>query len=94
MERTASAILSASGGNASSSAAANGTGACGPVTVRTAADSEANRCSATVPAMSVAMEHRGFDSSTTTSRDVFSTLAYTVSKSNGDSVRGSLPCTR
>src|SRR5262245_66471956 len=88
VERTASTILSALGGNASSSGAENGTGACGPVTVRTAADSDENRFSATVPATSVAIEHRGLDSSTTISREVFSTLAYTVSKSNGYRVRG------
>ena len=87
---TAPAIFAASGMNRSSSASANGTGVCGPVTSWIGARSDPNASCATVAAMSVASEQRGLASSTTTRRPVFSTDSRIVSMSSGLVVRGSI----
>src|SRR5918994_173012 len=87
--RAASAIRSGSGTYRSSSEGLNGGGVCGAVTIFGAAFRSSKQFSATRAAMSVAMLQRGFDSSTTTSRPVFSTLSKIVSSSSGEVVLGS-----
>ena len=68
----------------------NGTGVCGGVTIRGARLEVAERLAARrARRCPTANPQRGFASSTTTSRPVFSTLSRIVSSSSGDVVRGS-----
>src|SRR5581483_9895301 len=87
---TASTIACTEGAYAFSSDGVNGTGACGAVTRRTGPFSESNACSETAAAISDATLQCGGLSSTTTSAPVFSTDATIVSRSSGDTVRGSI----
>ena len=67
---------------------------CGAVTRPTGPRSASKASDATSPAMSVASEQRGFDSSTTTRCPVLRTEPMMVSRSSGESVRGSMTSAR
>src|SRR5436309_515305 len=71
--RTAAATRSGPGTYRSSRFAANGGGECGAVTILGAARSAEKQFCATSATMSLAIEQRGYASSTTTSRPVLST---------------------
>src|SRR5205085_110265 len=81
---------SALGMYAASSGGLNGTGVCGALTRWMGASSWSKHFSATIAAISDAIEQCGVDSSTTISRPVFSTERKMASWSRGYNVRGSM----